>query len=443
LSKIGNEAFMAKQEVQSPKTPTRRQLAVSKKEKEQLRLVYMGLGLVGILILIVLAIGLIQTFVIEPNSPVATVNGVQIKTGDYQKQVKYERFMLDDQYQQILQQLQTLNQPGNEQLAQLLGGQYQQYASQILQQRALVDRQALQGMIENELVKAEAQKRGITVSPEEVNEQLNRFLASRAGGLTALAATETATARAEASATAALWTPTPTFTPSPTLTSTGAITEPTATPANTPTPAPTSTPNILDENALSTNYTNWITTLSNQASVDEATYRQIVTTLVLKQKLQKTLGEEVPKEAEQVHARHILLETEDEAKKVVERLNKGEDFAKLAKELSKDVASGADGGDLGFVPHDTFVKPVDDAIFSLPVGQISEPVQSEFGWHVLEVLERESRELAPQDYVRLQRQAYTDWLQKARTEATIEDLWTADKAPQESNTIPTPVTQNQ
>ena len=435
---------MAKQqEVQSSRTPTRRQVAVSKKEKEQLRLVYMGLGLVGILIVIVLAIGLIQTFVIEPNSPVATVNGVQIKTGDYQKQVKYDRFTLDDQYQQILQQLQTLNQPGNEQLAQFLGAQYQQYASQILQQRAMVDRQALQGMIENELVKAEAQKRGITASPEEINEQLNRFLAGRAGGLTAKAAIETATAQAEASATAALWTPTPTFTPSPTLTSTGQITQPTATPANTPTPAPTPTPNILDDNALKTNYANWLTTLTNQAGVDEATYQQIVATLVLKQKLQKALGDEVSKEAEQAHARHIMLETEEEAKKVVERLKNGEDFAKLAKELSKDTSSGADGGDLGFVPRGNFVKPVEDAIFSLPIGQVSDPVKSEFGWHVIEVLERQVRELEPQDYLRLQRQAYTDWLQKARTEATIEDLWTADKAPGESGNILTPVPQNQ
>jgi parvulin-like peptidyl-prolyl isomerase len=161
---------------------------------------------------------------------------------------------------------------------------------------------------------------------------------------------------------------------------------------------------------------------------------------VLKDKVQKALGEEVPQIAEQAHARHILVETEDEAKKVVERLKNGEDFATLAKELSKDSGSAAQGGDLGFVPRGSFVETVDEAVFSLPLGQVSDPIQSDFGWHVVEVLEREERELSPVDYSRIQRQAYSDWLTTARTAANIQDFWSTDKAPKtEPSVFLTPI----
>jgi peptidyl-prolyl cis-trans isomerase C len=130
-----------------------------------------------------------------------------------------------------------------------------------------------------------------------------------------------------------------------------------------------------------------------------------------------------------------LVETEDEAKKVVERLKKGEDFAALAKELSKDTGSAAQGGDLGFVPSGSFVEAVDKAVFSLSIGQISDPVQSDFGWHVIEVLEREERELSAADYSRSQRKAYSDWLTSARTAANIQDVWSAEKAPKADPSI--------
>ena len=438
---------MAKQQTQPGRAPTRKQLALSRREREQLRLIYIGLGLVAALILIVLGIGLYQTFVIEPNSPVASVNGVEISTRDYQNRVRYERFILDNQYQEILQQQAALAQPGNEQLAQILGGQFEQMAGQILQQRAVLDRQTVETMIEDKLVEAEAKKRGIEVSPEEVTEYINRFLASRAGGLTAEAATETVAARAEASATAALWTPTPTFTPSPTLTPTEVITPseaitPTATPANTPTPAPTPTLTVIDENTLKTEYTNWLKILEDNLGIDETQYHQIIRAAVLKDKLQKALGEEVPKIAEQAHARHILVETEDEAKSVIERLKKGEDFAELAKELSKDTTSGVEGGDLGFVPQGRFVEPIDKAVFSLPIGQVSEPIQSDFGWHVVEVLEREERELSPADYQQSQGLAYNNWLKDARAAANIQEFWTIDKAPQDDAPLfQTPISQ--
>jgi parvulin-like peptidyl-prolyl isomerase len=304
--------------------------------------------------------------------------------------------------------------------------------NQLLQQRSVIDREVIDTMIAEKLVRDEAAARDMTASEAEVNEFINRFLARQQGGLTAAAANETATARVEASATATLWTPTPTFTPSPTLTTTESIT-PTATPADTPTPAPTPTLNVLAEDALSTQYATWLGTLAEGTGISEADYRSIVQNLVLTDKLQEAIGSEAPTSAEQSHARHILVETEEEANDVVKRLEAGEDFGDLAAEMSTDTASADNGGDLGFVPKGSFVASVDEAVFNLPIGETSEPIESDFGWHVIEVLEREERELSPVQYERSQRQAYDDWVIEARAAAEIEDFWTPDKVPADPN----------
>ncbi len=420
---------MAKKQPQTSREPTKKQLRVSRKEQEQLRYIYMGLGLVGALIIIVLAIGLIQTYIIAPNAPVASVNGEEISTQEYQDRVLYERFILEQQLERIQQEAANLPAPSeNDQFTEMLRNQYQQMASQIFQQRSLVDRQTLDTMITDKLIAEEAAKRGITATEEDVTDAIERFLASRAGGLTAAAAEETVTARAEASATAALWTPTPTFTPEPTLESTEGIT-PTATPADTPTPGPTATLNVIAADTLATEYSEWVNTIAEQTGLDEATYRSYIRSVVLGNKLAEALGEETPRVAEQANARHILVETEEEANDVLARLEAGEDFGELASELSTDPGSASQGGELGFVVQGTFVPAIDEAVFSLPIGEISDPIETQFGWHIVEVLEREEREMSPGDYSQAQRQAFSNWQTEARQSATIEDLWTTDKAP--------------
>jgi peptidyl-prolyl cis-trans isomerase C len=104
------------------------------------------------------------------------------------------------------------------------------------------------------------------------------------------------------------------------------------------------------------------------------------------------------KPEQEIHARHILVETEAEAKEVAERLKKGEDFATVAKEKSKDPA--AEGGDLGFFSRGQMVKPFEDAAFALDVGEISDPVQSPFGWHIIKVEEKRDQPLPSFDQVK-------------------------------------------
>ena len=87
----------------------------------------------------------------------------------------------------------------------------------------------------------------------------------------------------------------------------------------------------------------------------------------------------------EVRASHILVKTQDEAKKLLDEIKNGKAFADAAEEVSL-CPSGRDGGDLGFFKRGVMVKPFEDAAFSLKeIGEISEPVQTQFGWHLIQL----------------------------------------------------------
>src|ERR1700689_4632599 len=130
---------------------------------------------------------------------------------------------------------------------------------------------------------------------------------------------------------------------------------------------------------------------------------------------------------QEVHARHILVETEDEAKAVEEELKKGADFTDLAKQESKDPGA-SDGGDLGFFTKDQMVPEFSTVAFALEPGKISDPVKSQFGWHVIKVEEKRNRKAPDFDQVKGQietyvtRKAQADYVAKRREGAKIERM---------------------
>ena len=130
---------------------------------------------------------------------------------------------------------------------------------------------------------------------------------------------------------------------------------------------------------------------------------------------------------EEVHARHILVPTEAEAKDIEDQLKKGADFATLAKEKSKDPGA-ADGGDLGYFTKDQMVPEFSDVAFKLDKGQISDPVHTQFGWHIIQVEDKRTKPTPTFDQVRSQlenfvaHKAQAEMVENLRKSATIERL---------------------
>src|ERR1700745_3842771 len=128
---------------------------------------------------------------------------------------------------------------------------------------------------------------------------------------------------------------------------------------------------------------------------------------------------------QEVHARHILVETEDDAKAVKAELDKGADFAELAKKKSKDPGA-SDGGDLGFFTKDQMVPEFSAVAFALEPGKISDPVKTQFGWHIIKVEEKRNRKAPEFDQVKSQietyvtRKAQADYVANRREAAKSE-----------------------
>lgn len=90
-----------------------------------------------------------------------------------------------------------------------------------------------------------------------------------------------------------------------------------------------------------------------------------------------------------VRASHILVKTEEEAKDLLAKLNEGADFGELAEEHSL-CPSKRDGGDLGYFGKGMMVKPFEDAAFSMEAGEVSQPVETQFGWHLIKLTDKQN-----------------------------------------------------
>jgi peptidyl-prolyl cis-trans isomerase C len=131
---------------------------------------------------------------------------------------------------------------------------------------------------------------------------------------------------------------------------------------------------------------------------------------------------------EEVRARHILVPTEDEAKAVLAEIKKGTDFAELAKQKSKDPGAAAEGGDLGYFGKSQMVPEFAEAAFKMNKGDVSDPVKTQFGWHVIKVEDKRTKPAPTFENVKDQietfvaRRAQADYIAKLRSAAKVERL---------------------
>jgi hypothetical protein len=477
-SKVGKEPeiHMAKERGKEPPELTRKQIAIGRRQREQARRVKIFTSVILALVFVIIAIGLVDQFILKPNAAIAKVGDVSIRTKDFWHRVQLERNNLEGQ----LEQYRRLD-------AQFASGNGQSlFASQISQLESLLANQesfslqVLDRMIDEEVIRKIAAQRGIAVSPEEVEQQLRSQVASNRGSLTEPDATATAEAQAQATATAASWTPTATptvdltSTPTPTMSPTGAEQA-----TSMPTPSPTPTVHILTDEEYQQGLKDLENFLARIANMSLDDYRRMIEVQLLEEKLRKQIAEEVPTTEEQVHARHILIairtptptptplpagsqgptpistptslpgeaqrpvptptptpepRTEEQAlalaQELVRRLRAGEDFAKLAQEFSDDPGSKMDGGDLGWFGRGQMVPEFEQAAFSLETGQISDPVKSVYGYHIIQVLEKDpARPIEPFLLEQRRIEAYQKLLNEQKQALSIERYWSADKVP--------------
>jgi len=130
----------------------------------------------------------------------------------------------------------------------------------------------------------------------------------------------------------------------------------------------------------------------------------------------------VPTTAEHVHARHILVDTPQEAERILAQLQAGADFAALARTYSQDTSTRESGGDLGFFPRGILVAPeVDEAAFALQPGQFSGVVTSSLGYHIVQVIERDpARPVGPENLRFLHDRAVQEWIEGLWGQAVVQ-----------------------
>ena len=183
-------------------------------------------------------------------------------------------------------------------------------------------------------------------------------------------------------------------------------------------------------------------TFARDKTLMEAVLRDAAKNALTPQAMRAVYDEAVKQMADEseVHARHILFrvadandqnaskEAEAKAKATLARVKKGEDFAALAKELTDDPPGKQDGGDLGYFTKDQMVPEFSEVAFKLDKGQISDPVKTAFGWHLIKIEDKRKRQPPEFDQVKDQietfvtRKAQIDLLNKLRAEAKIERL---------------------
>jgi parvulin-like peptidyl-prolyl isomerase len=176
----------------------------------------------------------------------------------------------------------------------------------------------------------------------------------------------------------------------------------------------------IEENGGQAKFDAWLE--ANDWTYDE--YRTRQRSMMIASTMFERVTGSVPKEAEQVHARHILVEKEALARDLLAQLQGGADFAQLARQHSLDPSTKESGGDLGFFPRDTLVIPeMEDVAFTLSVGQISDVLQSPMGYHIIQVLERaQDKPLSEESWQALKEATFRRWVSELWNDANVEIL---------------------
>jgi len=405
---------------------SRKEILLARKEAKQNRQIRLAvLGIIALLV-VVFGIGIVNEVFVKPTQPVASVNGVEISLGDFQDRVRFQRAQL------II---------GIQDLEETVGGDIglvQQFAGQQLNLLAPQESQinqmgqlVLQDMIDNELIRQEAERRGITVTDAEVDARIEENFNYYGGESPTPFPTPTQTVM-----------PTPSITPIPTAVITDVV--PTNTPAPTATTGPTSTPLPTATAVSSESFQDELTTTLDRFrsfGVEESTYREFIREQLYREKLTEVLADEQGFLTEDEHVSFYLIsfETEQEANETLAVLE-DEDFLTVwntirSRPNDPESQDTANASEVLWRRKDSietsYGAEVANAAFELEIGENSGILVEEAttendttSYYLINVSGREVRPLSDSVIQQEKDQVMTDWL-AGQTQANVEtlDLW--------------------
>jgi peptidyl-prolyl cis-trans isomerase D len=408
---------------------TKKHVARLERERRQVAIVRtVALAMIGVVLLLI-GYGYLDTNYLRLRKPVAEVNGEKIMLATFNERVQLQRVNLVNLYQRYQLFQQQFGMDATQQIQEIEF--YLQFPESLGQ--LVIDQ-----LIDEALIRQEAEKRGITVSEDEVEKAIQEAYNFFPNGTATPTITPTAweypTLTSEqltlypstaTPTTAPTFTPAPTSTPDPAATATATATPDSGRPTPTFVPEdvpPTATPYTLE--GFQEEYGNVVEQFMTYG-ISEAILRDVYRSNLLRQKLLEVIASDQPATEEQVWARHILVDSESQAQAVIDLLENGSDFAKLAQEYSQDTGSGAVGGDLGWFGRGAMVSEFESAAFSQPIGAIEEPVQSQFGYHIIQVLDRRELPVSASQVQQQRETAFNEWLAatKEAAEITTYDNW--------------------
>lgn len=369
---------MAKSKESTKKVVTRREVAHKKKDAELRRtLIQISVAVLGVIILIV-AYGLVNEYIIKAQAPIVKIGDAEIATRDFQARVRYERSMANVQlvqYQTMLDQLAASGNTGENSFYQQI-----QYMASSLEQQLAAEyaesfaEQILEQMVEEELIRQEAQKRGLVASTEEIDIRAETMMGYDREAVITDTETLTGTAapmtKAEYDETYA----------------------------------------AFKENVLQIN------------NFSEEQYRRMLETNVLYSKVQEAISSEAETEAEQVEIVYLAAGTEAEAQALKERLENGESATDLTTELLDDDDDLTLGQSFPWLPRGYLSLDLGDefenAAFDTPVGSASDVIADEEmqQYYVIYVSGHEVRELSESFLSQAQQEKYTEWVTAQKAE---------------------------
>lgn len=399
----------------------------SRAEREAViqRRVMIGSGIILALVVVILVGAFVVEQFIVPNQAVASVNGETISVSQFQKRVRMERALLSDRLNNVYLNFQNFGLSADQINQQLTSQEpYRTWVNELNIPDQLGNR-VISDMVDDLLIRQDAAARGITVTEADIQAQIEQFFGFDAEAV--LASSQEPTPTVEPSVT-----PTPFVSPTPSPMPTETPTpEFTATPTSTPfaTIPPTATLSATEQfEQFQTNSNDYLRTLRTQAGMGDSDVHSYFETLALRAGLRDAVTSDLSLTTMYADARHILVATEEEAQNVLTALQSGESFGDLARAVSTDTGSGSNGGELGWAPIFNYVKPFADAVTTAEIGAFVGPVQTDFGYHIIQVRAREEREVTQSQLDGAKENAFAQWLKddRAAQEAniTIYDIWT-------------------